>query len=203
MADVSDSCHVAGTAECRILPRNVMIDPCDVPRQAPEATSSHWSPQPLSARISPPIAPILVSARISPPIAVILASPRIFPPIAPILVSAQTSQRSSPIPLELSSPTSLLSFLLILLPLPLLYPPQILKPSVLSQPISDRSTRADLERPLQTYANVVAILSERLKTRFCVFYDREYTLDVLRFALPRERNVDLGQYVLLRNYALR
>ena len=74
---------------------------------------------------------------------------------------------------------------------------------MLSQPISDRSTRADLDRPLQTYVNVVAILPERLKTRFCVFYDREYTLDVLRFALPRERNVDLGQYVLLRNDALR
>ena len=42
-----------------------------------------------------------------------------------------------------------------------------------------------------------------MKTRFCVFYDREYTLDALRFALPRERTVDLGQYVLLRNDALR
>ena len=38
---------------------------------------------------------------------------------------------------------------------------------------------------------------------FCVFYDGEYTLDALRFALPRERTVDLGQYVLLRNDALR
>ena len=45
------------------------------------------------------------------------------------------------------------------------------------------------------------MLSERLKTRFCVFYDREYTLDALRFALPRERTVDLGQYLLLRNDA--
>ena len=76
-------------------------------------------------------------------------------------------------------------------------------PSVVSPPISDRSTRADLELPLQTYANVVAIFSERLKTRFCVFYDREYTLDAFRFALPRELTVDLGQYVLLRNDALR
>ena len=75
-------------------------------------------------------------------------------------------------------------------------------PSVVSQPISDCSTTADLERPLETYANVVAILSERLKTRFCVFYHREYMLDPLRFALPRERTVDLGQYVLLRNYEL-
>ena len=39
--------------------------------------------------------------------------------------------------------------------------------------------------------------------RFCVFYDREYTLDALRFALPRERIVDLGQCVLLRNDAFR
>ena len=76
-------------------------------------------------------------------------------------------------------------------------------PSVLSTPIHDRSTRGDIDRPLQTYAIIVAILSERLKTRFCVFYDREYTLDALRFALPRERTVDLGQYVLLRNDALR
>ena len=45
-------------------------------------------------------------------------------------------------------------------------------PSMLSPSINDRLTRADFERPLQTYANVVAILSERLKTRFCVFHDR-------------------------------
>ena len=55
--------------------------------------------------------------------------------------------------------------------------------------MSDRSTLADLEHPLQTYANVVAILSKRLKKRFYVFYDREYTLDALRFALPRKRTV--------------
>ena len=36
-----------------------------------------------------------------------------------------------------------------------------------------------------------------------MFYDREYTLDALRFAFPRARTVDLGQYVLLRNDALR
>ena len=75
--------------------------------------------------------------------------------------------------------------------------------SVLSTPIHDRSTRGNFDRPLQTYANVVAILSERLKTRLCVFYVREYTLDALRFAFPREYPVDLGQYVLLRNDALR
>ena len=76
-------------------------------------------------------------------------------------------------------------------------------PSVLSTPIQDRSTYGEIDRPLQTYANIVAILSERLKTRFCLFYDCEYTLDALRFALPRERTVDLGYYVLLRNDALR
>ena len=75
-------------------------------------------------------------------------------------------------------------------------------PSVLSPPINDRSTCANLERPLQMYANVVAILSQRLKTRFCVFFDSEYTLDALGFALPRDRTVDLGQYILLRNDAL-
>ena len=76
-------------------------------------------------------------------------------------------------------------------------------PSVYSTPIHDRSTRGDIDRLLQTYANIVTILSERLKTRFCIFYDREYTLDALRFALPRERTVDLKQYVLLTNDALR
>ena len=65
-------------------------------------------------------------------------------------------------------------------------------PSVFSPPISDRLTRADLKLPLQTYANCLAIFSERLKTRFCVFYDREYTMDAFRFALSRERTVDLG-----------
>ena len=45
-------------------------------------------------------------------------------------------------------------------------------PSVFSTPIQDRSTRGDIDWPLQTYANIVAILCERLKTRFCVFYDR-------------------------------
>ena len=76
-------------------------------------------------------------------------------------------------------------------------------PSMLSPLIHDRSTRGDIDQPLQTNANIVVIISKRLKTRFCVFYDREYTLDALRFALPRERSVDLGQYVLLRNDALR
>ena len=33
-------------------------------------------------------------------------------------------------------------------------------PSVLSPPVSDRSTCADLKRSLQTYANIVAIFSE-------------------------------------------
>ena len=42
-------------------------------------------------------------------------------------------------------------------------------PSMLSPSINERLTRGDLERLLQTYANVVAICLERLKTRFCVF----------------------------------
>ena len=58
-------------------------------------------------------------------------------------------------------------------------------PSVLSPPINDRSTNANLERPLQTYMNVVAILSKRLKTSFCDFHDREGALDAFKFALPR------------------
>lgn len=56
-------------------------------------------------------------------------------------------------------------------------------PSMLSPLVSDRSTRADLERPLKTYANLVTILSKQHKTRFCVIYNREYTLNELRFAL--------------------
>ena len=76
-------------------------------------------------------------------------------------------------------------------------------PSVLSTPIQDRSTCGDIDRAMQTFANIVAILSERLMTRFYVFYDLEYTLDALRFALPRERTVDFGKYVLLKNDALR
>ena len=76
-------------------------------------------------------------------------------------------------------------------------------PSAISPPICNNSTRADLERPLQTSANVVAIFSERLKKRFCVIYDRQYTLDALRFALPRKRNVNFRKYVLLRNDAFR
>ena len=79
----------------------------------------------------------------------------------------------------------------------------VLAPSVLLTPIKDRSTRGDIYRPLQTYANIVAIFSKRLKTQFCVFYDCVYTLDALRFTLPRERTVYLGQYVLLKNDALR
>ena len=42
-------------------------------------------------------------------------------------------------------------------------------PSVLSTLFNDRSICADNIRMLQRYANVVAILSERLKTRLCVF----------------------------------
>ena len=72
--------------------------------------------------------------------------------------------------------------------------------SMLSPPINDRSTREDLERPLQKYSKVVAICSEHLKSQFCVFYNREYTLDSLKFARPRKRTVDLKQ-VLLKNYA--
>ena len=65
-------------------------------------------------------------------------------------------------------------------------------PAVLSPPINDCSTRGDFERSLQTYSNVVTIIFERLKTRFCIIYNREYTLDVIRFGLSRERTVDLG-----------
>ena len=61
---------------------------------------------------------------------------------------------------------------------------------------------AETSNARSSRTRVVAIISERLKTRFCVFYDGEYTLDAFRFALPRERTVDLGQYVLLTNDAL-
>ena len=75
--------------------------------------------------------------------------------------------------------------------------------SVLSPPINDGSSLADLERPLKSSANVVATFSERQKTRFCEFYNCEYTFDAFRYALSRERTFDLGQYVLLKNDAYR
>ena len=135
-------------------------------------TSPSIEPIFIFARTSSPIAPILVSSRTSPPIAPILESARTFLLIAPILVFAQTSQPSSPIlesartfptqlaptclpqffsiSPELRSPTLLPSSPPTLCPLPLLSPPPISKPSVLSPPISDRSTRANLKRLLQT-----------------------------------------------------
>ena len=48
-------------------------------------------------------------------------------------------------------------------------------PSVLSTPIHNFLTRTDIDRPLQTYANIVAILPKRLKTRFCILRRRIYT----------------------------
>ena len=39
--------------------------------------------------------------------------------------------------------------------------------------------------------------------RFFVFHEREPTLEALRIALPRDRTIDLGRQILLRNEALR
>ena len=75
--------------------------------------------------------------------------------------------------------------------------------SALSNSIKTISTPEDHAAEEMTFARMHEILTLRLQSRFCVFYDRDATLDAIRFALPRDRTVDLGQHVLLRNDTLR
>ena len=56
---------------------------------------------------------------------------------------------------------------------------------------------------LKKYSELVHFLLDSLSDRYFVFYDRESTLEALRLALPRDRSVDVGLHVLLRNDALR
>ena len=57
--------------------------------------------------------------------------------------------------------------------------------------------------PLKKYSELVHFLFDSLSDRYFVFYDRESTLEALRLALPRDRSVDVGLHVLLRNDVLR
>ena len=151
-----------------ISPRNVASDPRDVPRQSPKLASSHWSSQLPPVRTQQTV---LELTHISP----------MNYAVAIVVETNPYTLRDNNVPIDLARRSVEVKKRRILLNVRV----DVSALSMLFQPNSDRSTSADLERPLQTYANVVAILSERLKTRFCVFYDREYTLDALRFALPR------------------
>ena len=57
--------------------------------------------------------------------------------------------------------------------------------------------------PLKKYSELVHFLLDSLSVRYFVFNDRESTLEALRLALFRNRSVDVGLHVLLRNDALR
>ena len=172
---------------CRVetSPRNVTIDPREEPRRPPKSASSNWSPLPPPVRTQQTA---LEQTHISP----------INDAVAIVVETNPYTFRDNGVSIDLVRRIVVVEMRCILLNMRV----DVSEPSVLSTPIQDRSTRGDIDRPLQTYANIVAILSERLKTRFCVFYDREYTLDALRFTLSRERTVDLGQYVFLKKHAL-
>ena len=55
--------------------------------------------------------------------------------------------------------------------------------------------------PLKKYSKLVHFLLDSLNDRNFVFYNRESTLKALKLALPRDRSVDVGLHVLLRNDA--
>ena len=162
-----------------------MIDLREEPRRTPESASSHWSA----------LFPLVRTQQ------TVLEQTHISPMNDAVAIVVETNSytfRDNGVPIDLVRRIVIVEKRRKLLNMRV----DVSAPSVLSTPIQDRSTQGDIDRPLQTYANIVAILSDRLKTRFCVFYDHEYTLDALRFALPRKRTVHLGQFVLLRNAAL-
>ena len=167
-------------------PRNLTIDLREKTRHPPEYASSHWSPLPQPLRTQQTV---IEQTRICP----------INDAVAIIVETNPYTFREKGVPIDFVRRIVKVEKRRILLKMRV----DVSAPSELSTPIQDRSTCGDIDRPLQTYANIVTIFSGRLKTRLCLFYDCQYTLDVLRFALPRECTVDLGQYVLLRNDALR
>ena len=57
--------------------------------------------------------------------------------------------------------------------------------------------------PSMNYTDLVHFLMHDIAGRFFVFHDREATLEALRMTLPRDRTIDLGRQILLRNDALR
>ena len=142
--------------------QKVTIDPREERRRLPEFASSHWAPQPPPVRTQQTT---LEQMHINP----------MNDAVAIIVVTYPYIFRDNDIFIDFARRIVVIEKRRIFLNVRV----DMSAPSVLSPLISARSTRAALERPLQTYANLVAILSERLKTRFCVFYDREYTLDAL------------------------
>ena len=75
---------------------------------------------------------------------------------------------------------------------------------LLSDLVADRTTsveRSTLEE--RSYTHLIKSLLQLLGDRFVVFYDIDNTLDSLRMALPREKILDVGLHIHLRNDALR
>ena len=168
-----------------ITPRNVTIDPREKLRRLPKFASSNLSPLSPSVRTQQTALEQTHSSPINDAVAIVVET-------RPYTFS------DNGVSIDLVQCIVVVDKRRILLNIRV----NVSAPLMLSTPIHDHSTCGDIDRPLQTYANIVAILSERLKTRFGVFYNREYTLDALRFALSREQTVNLGQYVLLNLDAL-
>ena len=61
----------------------------------------------------------------------------------------------------------------------------------------------EFQLPLNKYSELIHYLLITLSDRFYVYYNRESTLGALRLALPRDKIVDVGLQILLRNDALR
>ena len=123
------------------LPRNVTIDPRDEPRRPPESASSHWSPLPPPVRTQQTE---LEQTHISP----------INDAVAIVVETNPYTFRDNGVPIDLVRRIVVVEKRRILLNMRV----DVSAPSVLSTPIQDRSTRGDIDRPLQTYANIVAIL---------------------------------------------
>ena len=75
--------------------------------------------------------------------------------------------------------------------------------SLHSLPHEDMFPEREARLAAKTYSELVHYLVHTMSDRFFVFYDREATLDALRIALPRDRTIDLGRQILLRNDELR
>ena len=132
--------------------RNVKIDSREEPRRPPESASSHWSPLPQFVRTQQTA---LEQTHISPmndAVAIVVeTNPYIF--------------RDIGVPIDLVRRIVVVEKRRILLNMRV----DVSAPSMLLTPIQDRSTREDIDRPLQTYANIVAILSEQMRRGFVYF----------------------------------
>ena len=56
--------------------------------------------------------------------------------------------------------------------------------------------------PSMNYSVLVHVLLHDFASHFFVFHERSATREALRIALPRDRNLDLGRLILLRNDVL-